>query len=143
MERRLGIYYHPDSSSGYMRGLEAEQKAAGLIGSLDYIERVRLSTANSRLDSEGKDLTVFIQEDVFAINSVFVQVKASSSVRKDFKEKLKRMGLSTHEDRRKWMLENRFILLVVGDRSDNEILMDFENQLIEIDNYYVASLRDR
>jgi len=134
------IFYSPDHSGG--RGQNAENRAVNIIGTSRYVESVIHHPLNSNADRQGKDLTVFIN-DQLAIDRVFVQVKASSSVKRQFWDKLKRKGLSTRAERVEWMSEEAYVLLVVGERSNDEILADFENQLLEVDYHWVASRRDR
>ncbi len=142
MERifRSPIFYSPDSSGG--RGLNAESRAVDVISTSMYVKSVIRHPFNSNSDRQGRDLTALINDEL-AIDRVFVQVKASSSVRRHFWDKLKKKGLGTREERVAWMKEEGYILLVADERSDREILVDFESQLIEIDNHWVMSRMNR
>lgn len=134
------IFYSPDHSGGI--GRNAENRAVNIIGTSRYVESVIHHPLNSNADRQGKDLTVLIN-DQLAIDRVFVQVKASSSVKRQFWDKLKRKGLSTRAERVEWMSEEAYVLLVVGERNNDEILADFEHQLLEVDYHWVVSRRDR
>ncbi len=119
--------------------MRAENRAADIISTSQYVASVTRHQPNSRSDSQGIDLTVRIN-DLLAIDKVYVQVKASNSVERHFWRKLKKEEkLDTRKKRAEWVKDEGYILIVVGERSDDEILIGFKKQLVKIDGHWVTS----